>query len=642
MLASEEIEDIGEAAMSDGNTLTDFIIWAATTYPADKYVLILSDHGAGWPGGWTDPDPGGLGAHDIPLAHAFGDMLFLMEIDESLTRAQDAVGIEKFELIGMDACLMSDLAVYTALSAHARYAVASQESEPDIGWAYNSFLRTLLEDPTVGGDVLAQRVVNSYLIEDAKLTDPRERAERILQNMEQDEDVGEEELAELRAGLDQMTPDEIDAQIPGPEEFAADLEHMMTLAAVDLERIPAVLSAVSGLAQALAAVDQQDAAEARTFAQAFETVFDPAEPSPYLDLCNLAELLKQTTGDAAVAEAADEVIAAVSSAVIGEKHGAPMAGANGISIYFPNSALFAADESGYESFVTVADRFAASALWDDFLLYHYTGAAVPEEVPQMVTDLVPSEAVAVAVGEISAPGASPIHLEPLQLSAEATSMAEPLTIITTVSGDSVGYIYLFVGLYDAENNAMLVADMDFVASDDNREVGGVTYPNWGDEREFPLEFEWDPELYVINDGENSEFALLEADTYGVTAEDTVYRTAGIYEPADGEQRRYATLFFDGNGYLTDVYAYTNLRGTGPSRRILPEQGDTFSILEQWMDLNEEDVQFYNIEGGKLTFGTQPFTWEAVPAPPGEYQVGFIAEDFDGNSYEQYAPVVVVD
>jgi len=170
----------------------------------------------------------------------------------------------------------------------------------------------------------------------------------------------------------------------------------------------------------------------------------------------------------------------------------------------------------------------------------------------------------------------------------------------------------------------------------------VIYPDWGDEQEFPLEFEWEPQLYVIEDGEHAEFALLEPDTYGATAEDSVYTVSGIFEPASGGQRRYATLYFNGDGALTGVSAYTNLTGIGPSRRLLPKEGDTFTILEQWMDLSEADVQFYNMEGGTLTFGMQPFTWEAVPAVPGEYEIGFIAEDLDGNSYEEYAPVVVVD
>ena len=53
-LASQEVADLGEVNMSDPQTLVDFATWAMKTYPADKYVLILSDHGMGWPGGFTD------------------------------------------------------------------------------------------------------------------------------------------------------------------------------------------------------------------------------------------------------------------------------------------------------------------------------------------------------------------------------------------------------------------------------------------------------------------------------------------------------------------------------------------------------------------------------------------------------------
>ena len=64
-LTSQVIDDLAEVAMSDGDTLVDFITWAVKQYPADKHVLIMSDHGAGWPGGWNDPDPAGKGDDDI-------------------------------------------------------------------------------------------------------------------------------------------------------------------------------------------------------------------------------------------------------------------------------------------------------------------------------------------------------------------------------------------------------------------------------------------------------------------------------------------------------------------------------------------------------------------------------------------------
>ncbi|MGE5602839.1 MAG: clostripain-related cysteine peptidase, partial [Nitrososphaerales archaeon] len=140
----------GEVNMSSGDTLADFVTWAAQTYPADKYVLILSDHGMGWPGGWSDPDPGRQGQQvdrRIPLESAIGDNLFLNELDAALAKAQQQTGISQFELIGLDACLMGHVEVMDMLAPYARYAVFSQETEPSLGWAYTAFLGNLAQNP---------------------------------------------------------------------------------------------------------------------------------------------------------------------------------------------------------------------------------------------------------------------------------------------------------------------------------------------------------------------------------------------------------------------------------------------------------------------------------------------------------------
>jgi len=41
------ISDLGECNMGDPNTLDEFVMWATTDYPADKYALILWNHGSG-------------------------------------------------------------------------------------------------------------------------------------------------------------------------------------------------------------------------------------------------------------------------------------------------------------------------------------------------------------------------------------------------------------------------------------------------------------------------------------------------------------------------------------------------------------------------------------------------------------------
>ena len=45
-------------------------------------------------------------------------------------------------------------------------------------------------------------------------------------------------------------------------------------------------------------------------------------------------------------------------------------------------------------------------------------------------------------------------------------------------------------------------------------------------------------------------------------------------------------------------------------------------------------------GGTLTFRGEPFVWEVLDAPAGEFIVGFIVEDLDGNATQSFARVNV--
>ena len=183
-VASKEVANLGNINMSDPKTLSDFVTWAVQAYPADKYVLILSDHGMGWPGGWSDASSTRqrpAAAASVPLADALGNQLYLMDLDKVLGQIRTSAGIDKFELIGLDACLMSQMEVYAALAPHARYAVASEETEPALGWAYTAFLSTLERNPDVSGAELGRQIVQSYIQDDQRITDDQARADFMRQ-----------------------------------------------------------------------------------------------------------------------------------------------------------------------------------------------------------------------------------------------------------------------------------------------------------------------------------------------------------------------------------------------------------------------------------------------------------------------------
>ncbi len=608
-LGSKELADLGEVNMADADTLIDFVTWAAKSYPADRYVLILSDHGAGWPGGWGDPEPATIGRHDIPMAESFGDMLFLMELGDSMRHIMAETNIGQFELIGFDACLMSQLEVYSAMAPFARYAVASEEVEPSLGWAYAAFLRHLVEQPGIDGAALAETIVDSYIDQDQQIVDDDLRAKYVERVYEYEGDISAAEVV---------------------KEETVDI----TLTGVDLAQMQQLIDALDKLVATLAETDQKNVAKARRYAQAFETVFDSDQPEPYIDLGNFAHQLKKRVDDPAVHAAADELLAAIDRAVVKEKHGSGKAGATGIAIHFPNSKLYKSEDAGYKSYHQIASHFVDQSLWDDYLAFHYTGRKLPErratEQPE------PSAAT------VTSPGAEEITVAPLTLSADTVTDKQPVLMQSEVSAANLAFLYVFIGLLDEETNAIRIMDMDFLDAEKTKEVNGVFYPDWGTASNVEIEFEWDAQVFALDDGRRSEIAVLDPQDYGASPEEAIYAVEGKYTFAKSKKSRQAQLLLR-DGELIQVLGYTGKDGTGALREITPKRGDTFTIAEQWISLDEnvsEEDQLFTTEGAKLTFGKDNFVWDEVPTPAGEYLVGFIAEDLDGNWYQSHEVLTV--
>ena len=610
---SEMVQDLGEVNMGEASTLVDFVTWAVASYPANHYVLILSDHGMGWPGGWSDSVPTSSIDRNIPLQAVIGSQLYLNELDQALEEIRDQTGIEYFDLIGMDACLMGHLEVFTALAPHAHYAVASQETEPAVGWAYTGFLSRLRDNPNIDGSDLSQLIVDTYIHEDQRIVDERARAEFLQQNSP---------MGGLFSFLGSMSASQV----------AQQLGQTITLTAVDLRQLPDLLNSLDNLAFALQGADQSHVAQARSYAQSFTSVFGKDVPPSYIDLGHFAQLLGQYRTTSEVIQAGQELRAAIKSAVVAEKHGPKVPGSTGISIYFPNSQLYGNAAAGAGSYTAIADRFALHSLWDEYLAYHYSGREFERGSSEVVT-LLP-EAVT------RAPGAGIIEISELSLSADVTSPADPLVISADISGENIGYVKLFVGFLDSASNAIFIADMDYLESADTRSLDGVYYPVWPEET-FTLGYTWDPVVFAIHDGADSVVTLFNPESYGATFEEAIYTVDGWYTYADEGQTVYARLYFS-NGLLRNVYGFTGENGVGAPREIVPNPGDSFTVLQRWLDLDSNGRVIGNAsqEGGVLTFGDTMFTWEELYAAPGEYIIGLVVEDLEGNAYQSLSQVTV--
>ena len=153
--------DLGEVNMGDPQTLTDFIIWAMTNYPNDRYALIIWDHGGGWREEQRSPTKG------VAWDYTDDDHLTLPELQAALVNAKNAVG--RIHVIGFDACLMDMIEVMWQIRSGVTgisVMVASEEVELAPGWPYASILsRVATEKPNLAGQfgrIVCEEYNNTY------------------------------------------------------------------------------------------------------------------------------------------------------------------------------------------------------------------------------------------------------------------------------------------------------------------------------------------------------------------------------------------------------------------------------------------------------------------------------------------------
>ena len=140
-------ENVGNKSMTDPATLSSFIRWCASKYPANRQALIFWDHGGGSISGF---------GYDEKFASS-GSM-DLAEINQALTD-----GGVKFDFVGFDACLMATTETALMLTEHADYLIASEETEPGIGWYYTDWLSKLSANTSMSTVSLGKEIIDDFV-----------------------------------------------------------------------------------------------------------------------------------------------------------------------------------------------------------------------------------------------------------------------------------------------------------------------------------------------------------------------------------------------------------------------------------------------------------------------------------------------
>ncbi|MBU2055073.1 MAG: hypothetical protein KKC25_08860 [Proteobacteria bacterium] len=316
------IESFGDTNTGDPQILYDFVKWAVDNYPADRYALILWNHGSGW---WEDAKGRVAGhaekkprrrlfRHAFPQEHrsicyddtSGGDALDNRELRVVLAGICALLG-RKIDLLGMDTCLMNMVEVAYQLRDSVNVIVGSEIEEPFDGWPYTEILTRLTAKPGQDAAALARWIVKSYLL-----------------------------------------------SYKGKNET-------VTQSAIDLSRIGEMTAKVDALSATLLAAIDADSKLIENAWNRSPRFYD----DNYIDLACFTKSLRKKAG-AELQAKADDLIAALKPgkgrAILRQgKIGREVRGTCGLSIYFPsdriNSAYRNLDFSGDCKWITLLERY---------------------------------------------------------------------------------------------------------------------------------------------------------------------------------------------------------------------------------------------------------------------------------------------
>jgi hypothetical protein len=325
-----------EMNLGDPETLSAFIVWAATEYPAENICLVLNNHGGGWFGiCWDDTDE---------------DYLTPGEVAEALEAVEYSLG-RQVNVIITYACLMASTEFAYEISGHADYLIGSET----FSW---------------GSEVLGpdEYLIGNYPfdaiwgpVKDNPLMTPKEFAIHVVEAFQMYGPWNAPEMYVYR-------------------DYSSD-----TVSAIDLNAIPALVMAVDKLGLEL---ERSVTSVGKTLSHAQlinRVIGSPQEPEEYctesfsgqpdyigqgtfvnydlldlveqLDKCDIRGLCEDST--------LNEVRDAAGAAILAERHGTDESlghhvDAHGLSIWLPYRSSEYRDS--YET-----TSFAQDTSWDEFL-----------------------------------------------------------------------------------------------------------------------------------------------------------------------------------------------------------------------------------------------------------------------------------
>lgn len=184
------VENAGTSPMTEPENLTSFIQWCAKNFPANRNELIFWDHGGGSLSGY---------GYDEKFPRS-GSMRL-----DGINQALKNAGIT-FDFIGFDACLMATMETALTLSQYADYLIASEETEPGVGWYYTNWLTEFSKDTSKPTIEVGKQIVDDFIDVCAKTCRGQQTTLSVIDLAELERDVPQK-LTDFSKSISQMIRD---------------------------------------------------------------------------------------------------------------------------------------------------------------------------------------------------------------------------------------------------------------------------------------------------------------------------------------------------------------------------------------------------------------------------------------------------
>ncbi|MBA4385753.1 MAG: hypothetical protein C0410_13530 [Anaerolinea sp.] len=239
------------------------------------------------------------------------------------------------------------------------------------------------------------------------------------------------------------------------------------------------------------------------------------------------------------------------------------------------------------------------------------------------------------VNSAGAPGSGNYRISSMKLSAEKIAPGEALDLSVQLFGENIAFLYTEIYFKDQELDYYYgPVTKEYVRSAHEKTINGLVHPVWDSEINLSLKIK--PVFHVLTDGLNAAFAFMQPVGYSQDGG----QLEGLFTKKGSGNSNRARLKFDDSGELIDKRVIQEKRGRLVTHELAIKAGDQFiPAVKVLTALNLTNPRMHTLHGisGTLTKLEESFHWVDEAAIPGDYLLGLVVEDFNGDKTHHYVP-----